>query len=227
MLCWCLPLVVFHIPLATWIVQLSTSVPTDLLEDLTFGRRCEHHQWSPPKPRPEYRHSCPSRNHTPCCKWVWNYQQWYSKRKISTWDTMNISPILGIGFLQQSRPELIWVFGVNKDESPIDCWKLIINDNIHPFSKSPKLWWWERREWIERRTDGIKCDFYHLHHELLAMIVRLPWSGKSRSTPHQTLARGERLAQRWNFGTSALQWTQGTSNFLSKNGHRVIRKGFI
>ena len=147
MLCWCLPLVVFHIPLATWIVQLSTSVPTDLLEDPTFGRRCEHHQWSPPKPRPEYRHSCPSRNHTPCCKWVWNYQQWYSKRKISTWDTMNISPILGIGFLQQSRPELIWVFGVNKDESPIDCWKLIINDNIHPFSKSPKLWWRERREY--------------------------------------------------------------------------------
>lgn len=47
--------------------------------------------------------------------------------------------ILGIGFLQQSRPELIRVFGVNENKMPIDCWQFVVNDNLHPSSKPPEL----------------------------------------------------------------------------------------
>lgn len=44
------------------------------------------------------------------------------EKTLNEWETIHCFSILGIGFLQQSRPELIWVFGVNEDQSPIDCW---------------------------------------------------------------------------------------------------------
>lgn len=44
------------------------------------------------------------------------------EKTFNEWETIHCFSILGIGFLQQSRPELSWVFGVNEDQSPIDCW---------------------------------------------------------------------------------------------------------
>ena len=51
---------------------------------------------------------------------IWQMSLW--ENTFNNWETIHCFSILGIGFLQQSRPELSWVFGVNKDQSPIDCW---------------------------------------------------------------------------------------------------------
>ena len=47
--------------------------------------------------------------------------------------------ILGIGFFQQSWPELIFALGLNKDESAVQCGQFVINDNVNPLPESPEL----------------------------------------------------------------------------------------
>lgn len=63
--------------------------------------------------------------------------------------------VLGVGFLQQGRPELVWVFGVNENETSIDRWQFVINDDVHPSPKPPELK--EERWFNERPLRELQC----------------------------------------------------------------------
>lgn len=47
--------------------------------------------------------------------------------------------LLGICFLQQRDPKLIFIFRVDRHQPIVDSWQVVIDDNIHPLSKSPEL----------------------------------------------------------------------------------------
>ena len=63
---------------------------------------------------------------------------------VSPSPTTNFSVyLLGIGLLQQGTPELRPLGGVDEKELALSSGKPVINYNIHPFSKLPKLRAWK------------------------------------------------------------------------------------
>lgn len=66
--------------------------------------------------------------------------------------------LLGVCFLQQRNPKLIFFFGVDRHQPIVDSWQVVIDDNIHPLSKPPELskkvgWGGEEEMQVSHRTE--------------------------------------------------------------------------
>lgn len=157
---------------------------------LTAGRGCERRRWSP-KPRPECRRSCLWTNHKP----------WLNRCEAISTDEPKVKSEMwlrfqrGVGVLQQSGP--VWSLA-----SPVDCWKLVINNNNIPSPKSPEL----RKKQV-LASDKMRC---------LSRSQKL-WSVCVYPEVEQPtvflIKQQEQPAAGCSSGTSARRWMRETSSF--------------
>ena len=48
------------------------------------------------------------------------------------------APVLGIGFLQQSAPELVALLGVSEDQASVDGRQEVVDDHVDPLAEAPE-----------------------------------------------------------------------------------------